>query len=76
MRKCIPCGVGGLHLVWVAPVRPEEEHPVELGLDVRDLLQLRRIDAQEASVSLQNTFTPLIDSEFFPVKGAHFAVVL
>lgn len=30
----LPGGVGGLHLVWVPAVGPEEEQPVEQRLDV------------------------------------------
>lgn len=35
-RDGVPRSVGGLHLVWVPPVRPEEQNPVEGGLDVCD----------------------------------------
>lgn len=35
-RDGVPRPVGRLHLVRVPPVRPEEQNPVEGGLDVRD----------------------------------------
>lgn len=50
----LPGGVGGLHLVWVPAVGPEEEQPVEQRLDVGHVGFPLGKDPEDAAVLLNN----------------------
>lgn len=52
--KWLPGGVGGLHLVWVPAVGPEEEQPVEQWGDVGHVGLPLRKDPEDAAVLLIN----------------------
>ena len=49
---CVPGGEGGLDLVGVPAVRPEDEQPVEQRLDVGDNVVTLRVDLEQAPLLL------------------------
>lgn len=54
MTDRLPGGVGGLHLMWVPAVGPEEEQPVEQWLDVSHVGLPFRKDPENAAMLLIN----------------------
>ena len=57
--------VGGQHFVRIAPVRPEEEHPVEEGLNVGHLVHSGGKHTQQAPVALGvPIFVQIVDCRY------------